>query len=109
MGLGLFLEVAMGLQELHRLAIRLLGDLAAGHEVVHEHLEREEGDQVDALSAQPLPPARPVQVFEIGRSAADVPAPITRTSPQEVHVFLETREVVAVIDPEQKFRFETGR
>ena len=48
---------------------------------------------------QPLPPARPVQVFEIGRSAADVPAPITRTSPQEGHVSLETREVVAVIDP----------
>lgn len=52
-----------------------------------------------AQSHQPLPPARPLQVAEIGRSAFDVPAPLTRTAPQSVDVYLETREVVAVIDP----------
>jgi nitrite reductase (NO-forming) len=48
---------------------------------------------------KPLPPAKPVQVAEIGRSPFDVPPPITRTTPQDVDVFLETREVVASIDP----------
>ena len=47
----------------------------------------------------PLPPPKPVGVAEIGRSAFDVPPPITRTTPQAVDVFLEATEVVAAIDP----------
>jgi nitrite reductase (NO-forming) len=57
------------------------------------------GGTTDAGGHKPLPPAKPVDVAEIGRSAFDVPAPITRTTPQDVDVFLETREVVAFIDP----------
>ncbi len=48
---------------------------------------------------KPLPPARPVDVAEIGRAASEVPPPITRTVPQDVDVFLETKEVVAMLDP----------
>lgn len=48
---------------------------------------------------KPLPPPHPVTVAEIGRSAFDVPPPITRTTPQAVDVFLETTEVTAFIDP----------
>lgn len=44
-----------------------------------------------------LPAAQPVEVSEIGRDPADVPPPITRTSPQNVSVNMYTKMAVATM------------
>jgi len=51
--------------------------------------------------------AKPVTVQEISRPAADVPPPITRTTPATVVVELETREVTAKLDEGQTYTYWT--
>ncbi len=51
--------------------------------------------------------AKPVTVAEIARAAADVPAPITRTTPTTVVLSLETKEVTAKLDEGQTYTYWT--
>ncbi len=51
--------------------------------------------------------AKTLTVPEISRAAADVPAPITRSSPATVIVNLETREVTAKLDEGQTYTYWT--
>ncbi len=60
-----------------------------------------------AAAVAPAASAKPVTVAEISRSAADVPPPITRTTPATVVVNLETKEVVAKLDDGQTYSYWT--
>ena len=57
--------------------------------------------------AAPASSAKPVTVAEISRPAADVPPPITRTTPTTVVVTLTTKEVVAKLDDGQTYSYWT--
>lgn len=65
------------------------------------------GMQHAAAGAAALAAAKPVTVPSIGRSATDVPPAITRTSPATVRVDLQTREVVAEIEPGETYTYMT--
>ncbi|HEV8534326.1 MAG TPA: copper-containing nitrite reductase [Candidatus Limnocylindria bacterium] len=52
-------------------------------------------------------PAKPVTAAEISRAAADVPAPITRSTPTTIVVNLETKEVTAKLDEGQTYTYWT--
>jgi nitrite reductase (NO-forming) len=69
-------------------------------------------DTAAAASVAPVVAAKPaaaptVTVGEISRPAADVPAPITRTSATTVVVNLETKEVTAKLDEGQTYTYWT--
>jgi nitrite reductase (NO-forming) len=54
-----------------------------------------------------LDEAKPVDVDRIAADPRDIPAPITRSSPATVEVELETREVVAEVEPGVTFTYMT--
>jgi len=54
-----------------------------------------------------LKPAKPVDVDRIAADPRDIPAPITRTTPATVDVLLETKEVVAEVEPGVTFTYMT--
>ena len=62
---------------------------------------------VAAAVAAPAAVAKGVTVAEISRAAADVPPPITRTTPATVVVNLETKEVTAKLDEGQTYSYWT--
>lgn len=59
------------------------------------------------LTEESLDTARPVDVNRIAADPREIPAPITRTSPETVEVELETVELVAEIEPGVTFTYMT--
>jgi len=72
------------------------------------HRATMQGTLIVGEPSKPGPgPAKAVDTGNIGRNPADVPPPITRTTPATVHLYLESREVVAEIEPGSTFSYWT--
>lgn len=61
----------------------------------------------DVADGATLDPAKPVDVSRIAADPRAIPAPIARTEPATVEVDLETRELVAEVEPGVTFTFMT--
>ncbi len=60
-----------------------------------------------APTAVKLVPAKATTVADIARAPTDVPAPIRRTTPQNVTIDLETREVTAELEDGTTYSYWT--